>query len=90
MVVMVHQLEYANKTGRGKKTIESSLVSIGKDADHTAMATTVGLPLAMVTRMILNGEVKRHGVLMPVYSEIYTPILAELEHYGIKFKETVS
>jgi saccharopine dehydrogenase-like NADP-dependent oxidoreductase len=90
MVVMVHQLEYANKTGRGKKRIESSLVNIGKDAEYTAMATTVGLPVAMVTRMILNGEIKKRGVLMPVFPEIYTPILAELENYGIKFKETVS
>jgi saccharopine dehydrogenase-like NADP-dependent oxidoreductase len=53
------------------------------------MATTVGLPVAIVTKMILNGEVKRRGVLMPKYPEIYNPVLAELEGYGIKFKEKV-
>jgi saccharopine dehydrogenase-like NADP-dependent oxidoreductase len=89
MVVMVHQLIYAAPSGRGRKTVESSLVFIGKDSEHTAMATTVGLPVAMVTRMILNGGIKKRGVLMPVYPEIYNPILAELEHYGIKFKETI-
>jgi saccharopine dehydrogenase-like NADP-dependent oxidoreductase len=90
MVVMVHEVIYTGKTGRGKKTLESSLVCIGKDSEHTAMATTVGLPVAMITRMILNNEFERRGVLMPVYPEIYNPILAELENHGIKFKESVS
>lgn len=90
MIVMVHQIEYAGKSGRGKKYLETSLVYEGKDAEHTAMAATVGLPVAMVTKMILNGAIKKHGVLMPKYPEIYNPILAELEDYGIKFKETIS
>lgn len=89
MVVMVHQIKYTDKTKKAKKTLESSLVCIGTDSEHTAMAKTVGLPIAIITRMILNGEVKKRGVLMPVHREIYTPILAELEQYGIIFKETV-
>jgi saccharopine dehydrogenase-like NADP-dependent oxidoreductase len=90
MVVMVHQIEYTGKSGRGKKTLESSLVYIGKDPEHTAMSATVGLSVAMVTRMILNGEITKLGVLMPKYPEIYNPILAELQDYGIKFKEKIS
>lgn len=89
LVVMVHEIEYADKNGRNKKTVEASLVCVGADPERTAMATTVGLPVAIVTKMILNGEVKRHGVLMPKYPEIYNPVLAELENYGIKFKEKV-
>ncbi|HLP51163.1 MAG TPA: saccharopine dehydrogenase C-terminal domain-containing protein [Chitinophagales bacterium] len=88
MVVMVHELDYTDKSGKGKKTLEASLVCIGKDTERTAMATTVGLPVAMVTKMILNGEITKRGVLMPKYPEIYNPILAELEQYGIRFKET--
>jgi saccharopine dehydrogenase-like NADP-dependent oxidoreductase len=87
MVVMVHQITYKDKANKQKK-LQSSLVYVGKNAEHTAMATTVGLPVAMVTKMILNGEIKRRGVLMPKYPEIYNPILAELQDYGIKFKET--
>lgn len=88
MVVMVHEIEYE---GNGKQhQLQSSMVYIGKDEEHTAMAITVGLPVAMVTRMILNKQVKRKGVLMPVYPEIYNPILAELKDYGIEFKEKVS
>lgn len=89
LVVMVHEIEYANKNGRNKKTVEASLVCVGADPERTAMATTVGLPVAIVTKMILNGEIKRRGVLMPKYPEIYNPVLAELEGYGIKFKEKV-
>jgi saccharopine dehydrogenase-like NADP-dependent oxidoreductase len=90
MVVMVHQIEYTGKSGKGKKTLESSVVVIGRDQEHTAMASTVGLPIAMVTRMILNNEIKMRGVLMPKYPEIYNPILAELREYGIKFNEKIS
>lgn len=88
MTVMVHQVEFKN--GRTKKMLESSLVYIGKDAEHTAMAATVGLPVAMVTKMILNGQIKKAGVLMPKYPEIYNPILAELKDYGISFKEKIA
>ena len=85
MIVMVHQITYVDNGV--KKQLQSSLVYIGKDAEHTAMATTVGLPVAMVTKMILNGEISRRGVLMPKYPEIYNPILAELKDYGVEFKE---
>jgi len=85
MIVMVHQVEY--KKLWMKKKLQSSLVYIGANEEHTAMATTVGLPVAIVTKMILNGEVKRKGVLMPKYADIYNPILKALEHYGVKFNE---
>lgn len=88
MVVMIHEIMY--KDGRKNKKLQSSLVLIGKDPEHTAMSATVGLPVAMVTRMILNDEIKKRGVLMPKYPEIYNPILAELKEHGIEFKEMVS
>lgn len=87
MVVMVHQIEYTGKGGRGKKTLESSLVVKGKDPAQTAMSLTVGLPVAMVAQMILNNEIKKTGVMLPMYPEIYNPILARLKDYGINFKE---
>lgn len=85
MVVMVHQIDYV--LAGEKKQVQSSFVYIGKDAEHTAMAITVGLPVAIITKMILNGEVQRKGVLMPKYAEIYNPVLEELKGYGIVFKE---
>jgi hypothetical protein len=51
------------------------------------MAKTVGLPLAISVKMILNGTISTPGVHVPILKEIYNPILNELENYGINFVE---
>jgi hypothetical protein len=51
------------------------------------MAKTVGLPVAIATLKILNKEITTPGVQLPITKEVYTPILKELEQYGIEFKE---
>lgn len=53
------------------------------------MSRTVSLPLAIAVKLILNGEIKLTGVQIPVVPEIYEPILAELETFGIAFEEEV-
>lgn len=89
MIVMAHQLTY--KTPQNSNFgIQSSLVFTGKDSVHTAMATTVGLPVAMVTRLILKGQISQRGVLMPKHKEVYEPILNELKDYGISFTEKIT
>ncbi len=87
MVVMQHQFEIRNKKNKISQMI-SSLVVKGENSTDTAMAKTVGLPLAIAAKLILNNEIKLTGVRVPVYREIYEPVLSELEHYGIKFSET--
>ncbi len=85
MVVMYHKFGY-KKNKRSYQT-DSTMVSIGEDKTYTAMAKTVGLPLAIATLSILNKKIKSTGVQLPVSKEIYLPILKELEEYNIKFKE---
>lgn len=85
MVVMYHKLGYI--VNGKKKEIDSKMVCIGDDQTYTAMAKTVGLPVAMATLQILNGNIKMTGVHLPIYKEIYLPILKELETYGVIFKE---
>ncbi len=86
MIVMQHQFEYldANKTS---KKITSSLVVKGEDQTYTAMAKTVGLPLAITAKLILQNKIKTRGVTIPTIKEIYEPVLNELETMGIKFDE---
>ena len=60
---------------------------IGEDSTFTAMAKTVGLPLAISCLMILNGQINSPGVKTPVNKEIYEPVLKELESFGILFNE---
>ncbi|QOD60286.1 saccharopine dehydrogenase NADP-binding domain-containing protein [Polaribacter haliotis] len=85
MIVMQHLFGY--EIDGEKHQIESSLVVLGENQTYTAMAKTVGLPVAIATLKILKGEIKTPGVQIPISKEVYEPILKELEQYGIKFIE---
>ncbi len=86
MIVMYHKFGYEID---GKQyQIDSKMVCIGDDQTYTAMAKTVGLPVAIATLQILNGNITTPGVQLPITKEVYLPILNELENFGINFKET--
>jgi len=86
MIVMLHEFEY---TLDGKnKSLKSCLVVKGEDSLRTAMAKTVGLPLGIAAKLILNETIKLKGLYIPTVKEIYEPVLVELENAGIKFTET--
>ncbi len=85
MIVMMHKFGYEYQGE--KRQINSYMRIIGDDQTYTAMAKTVGLPVAIATLKILNGEIKTPGVQIPITKEVYEPILKELEAYGIQFKE---
>lgn len=85
MIVMWHKFIYELKGKRFDR--ESSLIVIGDDQVYTSMAKTVGLPVGIATKLILNGTINIPGVHIPVKKEIYLPILKELEMFGIVFKE---
>lgn len=85
MIVMYHKFGY-EYNGK-KEQIDSKMVCIGDDQTYTAMAKTVGLPVAMATLLILNGKITTPGVQLPIRKEVYEPILKELEEYGVVFKE---
>jgi len=83
MIVMQHELKY---TIEGKERIEkSSLVVKGINQSHTAMAKTVGLPLAFAAIHLLKGNISRLGVNIPIYADVYKPILKDLSNHGIVF-----
>ncbi|MBF4514987.1 saccharopine dehydrogenase NADP-binding domain-containing protein [Flavobacterium sp. ANB] len=85
MIVMYHKFGYELN---GKKAqIDSKMVCIGDDQTYTAMAKTVGLPVAMATLLILNKKITTPGVQLPINKEVYLPILKELEEYGVIFNE---
>jgi saccharopine dehydrogenase-like NADP-dependent oxidoreductase len=86
MIVMQHLFEFELAGARYGRT--SSLVVLGDDATHTAMAKTVGLPLGMAVRRLARGEVAARGVLIPTGADLYVPILTELAaDYGVRFEE---
>ncbi|HRF18294.1 MAG TPA: saccharopine dehydrogenase C-terminal domain-containing protein, partial [Chitinophagaceae bacterium] len=59
----------------------------GENSLHTAMAKTVGLPLGIAAKLILNGKIKMKGLHIPTAKAIYEPVLAELEANDIYFVE---
>lgn len=85
MIVMWHKFVYKKEGHTYEK--HSSMVVKGDDDTHTAMAKTVGLPVGIATKMILNGKISEPGVHIPIKKSIYLPILEELEEYGIIFHE---
>jgi len=85
MIVMQHEFEY--ELDDTMYQITSSMVYIGKSTTETAMAITVGTPLAIAVKLLLTGQIQQQGVIIPTKPELYNPILNELESYGIKFVE---
>ncbi|MBA2328617.1 MAG: saccharopine dehydrogenase NADP-binding domain-containing protein [Flavisolibacter sp.] len=87
LVVMLHEIEYNQDNKKYKQT--ASLLVTGEDDIHTAMAKTVGLPLGIAAKLILNDVIQLKGLHIPVVKEIYEPVLAELAAHDIQFKEEV-
>ena len=85
MIVMYHKFGY--ELNGKKHQIDATMVALGEDQTYTAMAKTVGLPVAIATMAILDGKIKTPGVQIPITKEVYTPILKELKSYGVIFKE---
>jgi saccharopine dehydrogenase-like NADP-dependent oxidoreductase len=85
LIVMQHEFEFFLK--KEKRLLKSTLVLKGQDATYTAMAKTVGMPLAFAAELILEEKLHLTGVHIPIYPELYRPILARLEQIGICFRE---
>ena len=87
LIVMMHEIIY---TLNNKKYLLTSLLEItGKDATHTAMAKTVGLPLGIATKLILENKLTETGLQIPTKATIYEQVLKELAMNNIVFKETL-
>ena len=85
MIVMLHEFEYV--LNGENKSIKSCLIVKGEDIMRTAMAKTVGLPLGIAAKLILNGTIKLKGLHIPTVKDIYEPVLLELEKAGVVFTE---
>jgi saccharopine dehydrogenase (NADP+, L-glutamate forming) len=88
MIVMWHKFNFIDETGSEIEE-HATMVSCGEDPVHTAMSKTVGLPLGIATKLILEGKITTPGVQIPIHKEIYEPILAELKDFGFDFIEEI-
>lgn len=85
MIVMQHLLEY-EQDGE-QREITATLVTTGDDETHTAMTKTVGLPIGILAKLLLQGKITERGVVIPIQPELYAPVLEELKQFGIDFVE---
>ncbi len=84
LVAMQHQIDFRLDDVR-KKVVYSTIV-FGDTAGHTAMAKTVGLPLAFAVELFLDGKIPLTGVQIPTHRLLYSLILPRLEQSGVVFK----
>jgi len=85
MIVLQH--EFVIEGSAGSRRVYSTLIDLGIPGGDSAMARTVSLPVAIATRLILEGQVAERGVVAPTQPGIYNPILDELERLGIRCEE---
>ncbi|NNC83581.1 MAG: saccharopine dehydrogenase [Flavobacteriales bacterium] len=85
MIAMYHYFEYV--LNGEKKAIHSHMISIGKDQTFTGMSRTVGLPIGIAVKLMLEDRLELKGVHLPIMPELYDPILDELETMDIVFHE---
>jgi saccharopine dehydrogenase (NADP+, L-glutamate forming) len=85
MLIMHHEfiVEYKDK----KQKITSTLLDYGIPYSDSSMSRTVALPVAIASRMILEGKINLIGVHRPIIPEIYEPILSELADLDIALEE---
>jgi saccharopine dehydrogenase-like NADP-dependent oxidoreductase len=85
MVIMQHEFDYT--LHRQKRRLTSTMLLKGDDATHTAMAKTVGLPVGIFVKLMLQGKVGATGVNIPTSKQVYEPVLEELKQFGVFFQE---
>jgi saccharopine dehydrogenase (NADP+, L-glutamate forming) len=88
MILMLHEFQY--DVNQNSFFHRSELVVKGENAQRTAMAKTVGLPLGIAAKLILENKISLNGLHIPILREIYEPVLLELENEGIRFRETTN
>jgi len=84
-VVMWHRFKY--ELAGHQQEIQAWLTATGEDETQTAMAKTVGLPLAIACKLLLTNKLTCRGVALPLQPEVYEPVLQELSGLGIHLHE---
>lgn len=88
LVILAHEMITEDESGTRERVV-SVMSHRGEPDGFTAMATTVGLPSAIVVKLVASGDLPLSGSYIPTHPAIYGPVLAELEQAGIRFEESV-
>ena len=86
-VCVMHNELDAQYPSRERERRSATLVAYGEAGGDSAMARTVGIPAAIAASLILDGRISERGVVLPVISSVFDPILDGLAERGIAFVE---
>ncbi|KAJ1551132.1 saccharopine dehydrogenase (NADP+, L-glutamate-forming) [Nowakowskiella sp. JEL0078] len=88
MVMLQHKFGVELADGK-KQTRTSTGLWFGVPGGDSAMATTVGVPCAIATQMILDEKIKQRGVLAPLSADLVYPLIEAIEAEGIIMEEAI-
>ena len=86
MILMRHEVTIKWPDNR-RELKGINMIQYGDPEGYTAMAKTVGYPCAIATKMVLDGEIQKSGMVLPFSQDIYKPILSRLRQEGISATE---
>ncbi|MBN3277144.1 AASS protein, partial [Polyodon spathula] len=84
MVILRNDVGIRHLTGE-LESKHISLVVYGDPNGFSAMAKCVGYPTAITAKMLLDGEIKAKGLVMPLTKNIYGPVLHRLKSEGLNY-----
>jgi saccharopine dehydrogenase-like NADP-dependent oxidoreductase len=84
-MIIVHDEIEVEFPGRQERHLSTMMVE-GVPHGDSAMSRAVSLPAAIASRLILEGKIDLSGVQMPMLTEIYEPVLTELEEHNFTFR----
>jgi len=88
MVILLHRLEVEYpKQNHRKERIVSTMINYGEKAGFSSMAKSVGLPAALVAKLLLKEELPLTGCHIPTHPAIYKVVMDELAQEGFSFNE---
>ncbi|KAM4733473.1 alpha-aminoadipic semialdehyde synthase, mitochondrial [Anableps anableps] len=82
LIILRNDVGIRHPTGE-LETRQISLVVYGEPSGFSAMAKTVGYPIGIAARMVLDGEIGTKGLVVPMTKDIYGPALARLKEEGL-------
>ena len=89
LVLLHHEIVTRDRRSGAEQVHTSTLTAYG-DARASAMARTVGLPVALAAQRVLDGAVHATGVCGPTAEEaVWKGVLEGLESRGLGIKENV-
>ncbi|KAI1292843.1 Alpha-aminoadipic semialdehyde synthase, mitochondrial [Halotydeus destructor] len=89
VIIMRHEIGVEWPNG-DKEERQINFVVYGDHEGYSAMAKCVGFPAAIAAKMVLEGEIQAPGMVVPMSSTIYHPMLKRLRHEGISAVEKIT